>query len=175
MNKLIYVFFPLIFLISNSSSAESLYYGFGYTSTKFSQIASDESAQFNAVHGKFGFALTKNFSFESIVGVGLNESEINPVGVETKIGLKSFYGISLKAGFPLFKNIYPHLSIGRMRGYMNTEVLGLKLPLKASDTSYGVGIDYRFRRSAISLQYNHFFDKDYAQLKGLSITFIKAF
>lgn len=167
---------------SPTALAGNLYYG---ANISFLEYTEDLEAQFQAIHGTFGYRFNENFSAEFRAGTGIGD-DTDTFSVEgpavnfefdVTLELKNFYGAYVKAGAPVNDFFSPYVFLG----YTSIELAlsGGELDESASDDDSGFGFDNRLigvgadiRLSstlALNLEYASYYDKNGGEIDGFGV------
>jgi outer membrane immunogenic protein len=158
--------------ISSVSLANEMYFGGSFAATEYSATGLYEDASLTVFSGKMGTKFDDNFAAEARVGFGIDDGTVD-VGINVK--LKSFYGVYLKAGFPVSDTFYPYAVLGYTRSEIELSDKRFAFSTSESDSSFGLGADFNFESLTLNVEYLNYLDKGGAEVSGISIGFSKSF
>lgn len=118
-------------------------------------------------YARFGARFDDYFSLEWRIGTGLQDDDIDVLGVNSEVSLDLFYGAYVLGGLPVTEDIYPYVLIGYTQAEVELNSRDSSDEYEEHDVSFGVGINFDVSNQfAINLEYLQYLKEDGVELSG---------
>ena len=172
MKRIIYV--ALINLLGLTSVhaqyPESFYLSGQYALVKYDPSGFDD-AEPQALVGRFGYVISKNFSIEARAGFGVQDDDVSGNNVDIDIDVESLYGAYLV----YHSNILIQSQLYAIAGYSEVELEAEAFGTTTDDTESGASLGFGINLGNFNIEWIRYLDDDDYTIDAVNFGYVHYF